>query len=266
MYFYFLFLLKHLSLERRIHYSNELIRNGWLEDTAVVSDNVIESLYTAMLSELMAGHSPEFEGSSNHTDSDRTVVYDEDAVGGVGLTTLTNVAMTTPPSSPSTPPPSQLRRRGPFDIGELATAASTAARATAWIAPDASSALAALAAAASAIAGTESAEAHAEPVPSTNGASAATDASASMEPRQRVPESTGMEAATAASASEDVAGSPPLYFEEIASCIICTEEMHTPGVTNSCRHRDCCRRCLWIILREGDRRCPLCRREYQRVW
>ena len=240
------------------------MRNGWLEDTAVVSDDVIESMYTDMLSELMAGDSPEFGGSSNHTeDSDRTEVYDEDAVGGAWFATLTNVAMTLPPSSPTTPPPSQPRRRGAFDIGELVAASSTAARATAWFAPDASLALAALAAAASAIAGTESAEARAEPGPSTNGASAATDAVASMD---HVPESTGMDAATTASASEDVAGSPPLYFGEIALCIICTEEMRTPGTTNSCRHRDCCRRCLWRILREGDRRCPLCRREYQRVW
>ena len=190
---------------------------------------ISSSLYTDLLSELMAGHSPEFGGSSNHTeDSDRTVVYDEDAVGGAGLAALTNVAMTSPPSSPTTPPSSQLRRRGAFDIEELVAAASTAARATAWFAPDASSALAALAAAASAIAGTESAEARAEDIPSTNGASAATDAVASMESRQCVLESTGMEVAKDASDSVDVAGSPPLHFGEIALCIICTEEMLHP--------------------------------------
>ena len=250
IYFYFLFLLKHLSLERRSHYSNEFIRHGWLDDAAVVSDDVIEALYTDLLSELMEGDSQEFE------DSERTEVYDEGAVGGAGLATLANVTTTSSPSSPTTPPSSQLRRRGAIDIGELVAAASTAARATAWFAPDASSALSALVAAASAIAGTEPAEGRARPRPSTNEAS---DAAASGESRQHASASSGTEAAIGASVV--ATGSAPPQI-----CIICAKEMRTAGMTNVCSHRDCCRRCPWRILREGDRRCPLCRRQYQRVW
>ena len=220
-------------MERRTHYSNELTRNGWLEDTAVASDDVIESLYTDLLSELIEGDSPEFEGSS-----------DQSVDSEPGLATLTNAAMTSsPPTSPATPPSSQLRRRGAIDIGELVAAVSTAARATAWFAPDASSALAALAAAASAIAGTEPAEGRAGPRPSTNAGSTTMDVVASID---HVPESTGTEVARGASASVEAMGSPPLQI-----CIICAEEMRTPGMTNICSHRDCCRRCLWRILREG---------------
>ena len=226
------------------------MRNGWLDETAVVSDDVIEALYTDLLSELMEGESPDLE------DSDRTVAYEENAVGGVGLATLANVAMISRPQSPTTPPSSQLRRRDALDIGELVAAASTAARATAWFAPEASSALSALAPAASAIAGMEPAGALAEVVPSTNEAS---DAAASGESSQHASASSGIEAAMGASVV--ATGSAPPQI-----CIICAEEMRTPGVTNVCSHRDTCRRCLWRILREGDRRCPLCRRQYQRVW
>ena len=243
-------------MERRTHYSNELVRNGWLDETAVVSDDVIEALYTDLLSELMEGDSPDFE------DSDRTVAYEENAVGGMGLATLANAAMISrPPSPTTTPPPSQARRREALDIGELVAAASTAAKATAWFAPDASSALSALAAAASAIAGTASTEGLAGPRPSTNAGSTTRDATTSAESRQHDHESTGTEVARGASASVEAGGSAPPQI-----CIICAEEMTTPGLTNICGHRDCCRRCLWRILREGDRRCPLCRRQYQRVW
>ena len=226
------------------------MRNGWLDETAVVSDDVIETLYTDLLSELMEGDSPDFE------DSDRTVAYEENAVGGAGLATLANVAMISRPPSPTTPPPSQSRRRDALDIGELVAAASMAARATAWFAPDASSALSALAAAVSAIAGTDPAEGRARPRPSTNEAS---DAAASGESRQHASASSGTEAAMGASVV--ATGSAPPQI-----CIICAEEMRTAGMTNVCSHRDSCRRCLWRILREGDRRCPLCGRQYQRVW
>ena len=279
------FLFQYLSLSARLHFSNELLRNGWLDESAVVSDAELEAMYNDMLADVMEGSSPEFPPSwSDDEDTERTIPLVEEAAASgeeERWTQLAPVVIHDPPASPSTPPPSQPRRSAAVDIGELVSAATTAARATAWFAPEASEALAALAAAAARAIGGSTERARL-PTPPAAAMDAATDTQ-----HEPVPRTTGASTATSAAAGEDASqasggattsprsssvsggngqGSPPPYFGETPTCLICTDEMRTPGVINSCSHRDCCRRCLWHILRRGDGRCPLCRKAYQRVW
>ena len=172
-------------MEQRILYSSELIRHGWVDPDSILTDGVIDALYADLLTELMAGSSPEFgESPTQDDDSESSIMLDGGVVGEVSRTTLTPVVMTTPPASPSLHPSPQARVRRPVDISELAAAASAAARATARFAPDASSALSAFAVAASAIAAADSRELStpqipfAHPVPRASGI-AASNAAAS---------------------------------------------------------------------------------------
>ena len=267
--FYFLF--QYLTLSARSHYAEELVRAGWLDESAVVSDAQLEMMYGDMMTEALEGSSPEFAPAwSTDGDSQRTISLDEEEVGASGgerWTDLTPViVVSNPPASPSTPPPSQPRRSGAVDVSDLAAAASAAARATRHFAPEAAEALAALAAAARGIGMTGTRPlphpaTTSDPTPASRPADDAASGGAAESGASGVTTSTPSSAP-----SGNVQGSPPPYFGETPTCIICTDEMPTPGMTNVCSHRECCRRCLWQILRHGDRRCPLCRRQYQRVW
>ena len=51
----FLFLMQYLSILQRNVYSSELLRHGWLDESAVVSDTELETLYNDLLHEQMRG-------------------------------------------------------------------------------------------------------------------------------------------------------------------------------------------------------------------
>ena len=51
MKYFFFFNQKHLTMEQRIFYSTELIRHGWVDPKSILTDGVIEALYTDMLTE-----------------------------------------------------------------------------------------------------------------------------------------------------------------------------------------------------------------------
>ena len=58
------------------------------------------------------------------------------------------------------------------------------------------------------------------------------------------------------------------YYGEMPTCIVCTDEMMAPGVTDAaCDHRSTCTPCLCRILfyARGQASCPLCRETYYRV-
>ena len=59
------------------------------------------------------------------------------------------------------------------------------------------------------------------------------------------------------------------YYGEPQLCVVCTDEMLSPGVTDgSCDHRSTCTPCLRRILfyAHGSALCPLCRVPYYRVY
>ena len=109
LFFYFNFSRKHLTMEQRIFNTTELIRHALVGPERILTDGVIEFLYTELLAELTAGSSPEFGGSfPEHVEfsgSDRTIPFEEGAVGGTGWTRLTPVVMTSPSASPRRSPP-----------------------------------------------------------------------------------------------------------------------------------------------------------------
>ena len=59
------------------------------------------------------------------------------------------------------------------------------------------------------------------------------------------------------------------YYGEPQTCVVCTDEMISPGDTDSaCDHRSTCTPCLRRILfyARGQANCPLCREPYYRVY
>ena len=81
--FYFLF--QYLTLSARSHYAEELVRAGWLDESAVVSDAQLEMMYGDMMTEALEGSSPEFAPAwSTDGDSQRTISLDEEEVGASG--------------------------------------------------------------------------------------------------------------------------------------------------------------------------------------
>ena len=127
-------------------YSSEhCLSSGWLDESAVVSDAELEGLYNDLLREQMRGSSP-VPSWSDDEDTERTIPLEKEEDRSERWGQLAPVVILDPPASPSTPPPSQPRRRsGTEDINLLAEAATAASLATRLIAPEAADALQALA-------------------------------------------------------------------------------------------------------------------------
>ena len=84
-------------------------------------------------------------------------------------------------------------------------------------------------------------------------------------PRRGTVDST--ESGSSPSASRSNSSSP--YYGEAPLCVVCMDEMLSPGVTDgSCNHRSTCTLCLRRILfyAHGPALYPLCREPYYRVY
>ena len=84
-------------------------------------------------------------------------------------------------------------------------------------------------------------------------------------PRRATNDSNGHRSSPSATRSNS--SSP--YYGEISLCVVCTDEMINPGVTDGlCNHRSTCTQCLRRILfyADGPALCPLCREPYYHVY
>ena len=185
--------MQYLSILERNVYSSELLRSGWLDESAVVSDTELEALYNDPLREQMRGSSPVPSWSDDEEDTERTIPLEEeeDRDRSERWGQLDPIVILDSPASPSTQPPSQLRRSGTADISMLAEAATVASLATRSFAPEAAEALQALADAARRIGNTAAgsrlavATTAAAPDASGDGAAASGAAAASGEAAAR---------------------------------------------------------------------------------
>ena len=256
-----------MSLEIRNHYTNELLRHGVVIGTEILSDSEIHSLYYGMLSNVMDGDSPSFSPEAIFSPELSPVMVAPDSE---------DLFESPPPSGrlvalmPVNPTASSSAAAVSSDIQHLAAAATAASMATASFAPGAASALAELASAASAIASSRGVGSSSTPArtsrSSTGNDGTSTrhvDSSSSSVPGP----SSGSSGYDSVVSGTDASSSSP-YYGEPPSCIVCTEVMETPGVTDGCNHRSTCVPCLWRILSGGMGRgkCPLCRAVFMRVF
>ena len=184
----------------------------------------------------------------------------------------------------SSPPSAQLSALMPVNIPTSSTssasseiqdhAAVAASVATSRIAPAASSALAALAMVANAVARGSNASSNRGGIPSMGAVIHSSSQDAMPSAGQ------GGSASMCGTVPPTLRGSSPssgkvastsssLYYGETPTCVVCTDEMIAPGVTDrACDHRSTCSPCLRQILSGGRGRgwCVLCREPYSRVF
>ena len=234
-----------MTATERNHYTTELLRFAYISGEDVLSDGQIHNLYYGLMSEVIDEQSPSFSPETQPIE----------------------IAPATPDLfAPSSSSPSR-------DLMNLAAAAERAAAATIDVNTGAASALSALAAAANVMVRNERA--------TTTRAAAATSNLSTLHhvtiesngarsnpstPRRGTGESNS---ARSNPSTPRRSNSSSPYYGEIPLCVVCTDEMITPGVTDGlCYHRSTCAPCLRRILFYSDEHalCPLCREPYYRVY
>ena len=233
-----------MSLSERQHYTSELLRFAFVNASNVLSDGQIHNLYYGMLSEVMDGPSPSFspEMSPIEIAPDSVELFSSQSSRTSDIQEMAPVGRSTPAST--------MR-----DILDLAAAAERAAVATEEIAPRASNALASLAQAASVLAGMP------------NNARNGNNPSIPVVDTSTSQQVCGASPSAARGASTSASSSP--YYGTEPTCVVCMDEMITPGVTDgACDHRSTCTPCLRRILfyARGQAQCVLCREPYYRVY